>query len=85
MKGDREGRVRTAAKWAGLTLCRLPGPGRPQYRLRCMVNGTKITNPDDPDDGDRFTLAQAERFIAEVAARPDMLGFEQLPARSRRT
>ena len=79
-----EDRIRNAAKWAGLTLSRIQGYTRPKYRVRCMVHATRFINPADPDGGDVFTLDQAERFIAEAASRADMLGFDQLPARSRR-
>ena len=71
-----EQRVRTAAKWAGLTLSKMRGRRPPRYRVRCMVHASRFTNPFDPDAGDVFDLHQAERFIAEAATRADMLGFE---------
>ena len=56
MISDREDRVRTAAERVGLTLAAIQGDERTRFRLLCLVNGNRLTNPDDPDRGKMFAL-----------------------------
>ena len=83
MISDREDRVRTAAKRVGLTLAAIQGEERKRFRLLCLVNGNRLTNPDDPDRGDMFTLDLAQRMVESIS-RTELLDFENPPGRSRR-